>query len=95
MKISANVAKVGKYSLKVINSLIHGGPYVAVNIGKKRVAWVSFKTKKHETYDGVDRKDLESINEVDVWFQDTSNYNLAATKWNDFKNGVTVSLIGE
>jgi hypothetical protein len=95
MKVSANVAKVGKYSLKVINSLIHGGPYIAVNVGKKRVAWVSFRTKKHETYDGVSRGDLDAITDVEIWLQDSSNYNLAATKWNNFRNGVNVSLIEE
>ena len=95
MRSVANVAKIGKYSLKVINSLVHGGPYVAVHVGKKRVAWVSFKTRKHKSYDNADKKDLENIEDIDVWFESNSNYNLAATKWNSFKNGVNVSLFGE
>jgi hypothetical protein len=95
LKIFSNVAKVGKYSLKVLNSLVHGGPYVAIHVGKERVAWFSFKTKECEAYEGVDKKHLDSLDDVVVWFRNKNNYNIAATKWNDFKNGVNVPLFGE
>jgi len=93
MRIVANVAKVDKYSLRVINSLIHGGPYVAIHVGKQRVAWVSFKTRKHTVYDTSTKQDMDRIHLVDEWFGITENYNLAAAKWNSLDNGVKVSLV--
>ena len=93
LTIYANIARIGKYSLKVLNSLCHGGPYIAVHIGEKRVAWISFKTKKHTSYDSVASGDLKGIGEVEQWLNDRNNFNLAASKWNDFKNGVYVTLL--
>jgi len=91
--VHANVATVGPYKLKVINSLVHGGAYVAVHLGNKRVAWVSFKTKAVQPYQKTTREDLKEIALVHDWFEDNEHYNLAARLWNDFKNGVTVSLL--
>ena len=88
--VMANVAKIGRFSLKVHNSLVHGGPYLAVQVGKKRVAWISFKTCLHTTYAGVTARDLEGIEEVERWLADDSNFNRAAAVWNGLGNGVTV-----
>ena len=90
--IEANVAKIGKFSLKVLNSLIHTGPYIAVHIGKKRIAWLSFKDGKHRIYDDTTKTDLEGIELVEKWLSDVDNFNLAANTWNDFNNGVKVPL---
>lgn len=95
MRIFANVATVGKYKLKVINSLVHGGAYVAVHIKKRRVAWLSFSHQTVEAYEGTRREDLDDINNVVAWFAVTANYNRAARLWNDFQNGVTVPLLPE
>ena len=40
--IIASIAKVGVYNIKAINSLVHGGPYLAIYQGGRRVAWLSF-----------------------------------------------------
>jgi len=39
--IIASIAKVGVYNIKAINSLVHGGPYLAIYQGGRRVAWLS------------------------------------------------------
>ena len=89
--VMANVAKIGKFSLKVLNSLVHTGPYLAVQIGAKRVAWVSFKTCKHTSYTGTE-SECRGIEEVERWLENDDNFNKAAAKWNNFLNGVNVPL---
>lgn len=91
MEILANVAKVGVYKIKAINSLVHGGPYLAVHLGTKRVAWLSFATRKctpYAPYEGM----VSSLKEVEDWFSSDENFNNAASVWNNFQNGVTVKM---
>lgn len=95
MRIMANVAIIGKYKVKVINSLVHGGPYAAIHIEARRVAWFSFKEETINFYSTTTKNDKDEINLVDAWFKVKENYNLAARLWNDFKNGVPVTLKGE
>ena len=90
--VIASIATVGRYSLKVFNSLVHGGPYIAIHIGARRVAWLSFRTGTHESYSGVSTSDLRGIREVEEWFADPENFNMAATAWNNFGNNVNVAL---
>ena len=91
--IIANIAKVGVYNIKAINSLVHGGPYLAVYLGGRRVAWLSFNTKKCKVYDGIGR--LNGLDVVEDWLAVISNYNKAASVWNSFQNGVSVKLLEE
>lgn len=93
MRTIASFVTVGPYGLKVINSLVHGGPYVAVYLGKKRVAWVSFKTKKATGYSTTGDKELSEIHLVNEWFEIIDNYNLAGGLWNSFANGAYVTLL--
>jgi len=89
--IIANIAKVGSFKIKAINSLVHNGPYLAVYLGVVRVAWMSFRTKKCTLYDGVGK--IKGLDEVEAWLADIDNYNEAAAVWNSFQNGVSVALL--
>jgi hypothetical protein len=91
----AFVAKVGKFNLVTLGSLVHGSPYVAIKLKEDRIGWFSFKdgeckaySKKHKLYD--DAKAL-----IDEWFENTENYNLAAKTWNSMNTGVSVNLKGD
>lgn len=80
------------FSIKAINSLVHGGPYLAIHRGATRVAWYNFKSDKITKYNKVTDQEMSGIEEVVEWLADAVNYNKAAMVWNSFSNGVSVKL---
>lgn len=95
MLIFAENISVGQFKLKVLNSLCHGGPYIAVQRDGVRVAWISFTTKKYKSYEGVSKKQLKGIDEVEEKIKDPNVFNKLARQWNNFYNGVSVNLMEE